>query len=438
MTGTSTVIRGATIIAPPAAPRPDATVVIRDGRIAEITTGPGTPASPGSPGSPAGDATVIDAAGQYLIPGLSDMHVHFHGDDRINRVLAALLLAHGVTSTLCMHGSASVLRLRAAIEAGQVPGPAITSAGPIQNDSELSFALGRRRARDQRRRGYDAIKVYNELSRPGFDGLCAAARELGMPVVGHIVRAVGSAGTLESGQSLIAHAEEFVYAHFGFDLRADDDGEAAKLDTAQLPRLAAAAQAAGLTLVATLQNFAAICGQAADAAAWLARPEMALMPAAITRRWRPGRNTYAARFNEPFHRRRLAEAMQFQSELVAAFHQAGVPVLTGTDALVAGSVHGASLHRELALLAAAGLPAADVLRAATSAAGDYLGTGTGRIEPGAPADLVLVSGDPSRDIAAARSVTGVAARGRWWPASDIWAEHATALAACPRQPAVAA
>ncbi len=428
VTGPPLVIRGATIIAPPAPPRPGATVVIRGDRIAEIVTGPADLPGP---------ATVIDGAGQYLIPGLTDMHVHFHRDDRVNRVLAALLLAHGVTTAFCMHGTASVLRLRAAIDAGQVAGPAVLSAGPIQNDSRLSFALGRRRARDQRRRGYDAIKVYNDLSRPGFDGLCSAARELGMPVVGHIVRAVGTAGTLESFQSLVAHAEEFVYAHFGFRLRTASNAEAAKLDRGELPRLAAAAQAAGLTLVATLQNFAAIQGQAADAARWLAQPEMALLPAVITRRWRPGRNTYAARFTEPFHQRRLAEAAQFQGELVAAFHQAGVPVLAGTDALVAGSVHGASLHRELALLAAAGLPAAAVLRAATGAAGDYLGTGAGRIEAGAPADLVLVPGDPSRDITAARTVTGVVARGRWRPAPEIWAEHAAALAACPGQLAAA-
>jgi cytosine/adenosine deaminase-related metal-dependent hydrolase len=419
--GGALVIRGATVIAPPAPPLPGATVVVRGGRISQVLAGPADLPGP---------ATVIDGAGQYLIPGLTDMHVHFHRDDRVNRVLAALLLAHGVTTAFCMHGTASVLRLRAAIDAGRVAGPAVLSAGPIQNDSQLTFALGRRRARDQRRRGYDAIKVYNDLARPGFDGLCSAARELGMPVVGHIVRAVGTAGTLASYQSLVAHAEEFVYAHFGFRLRTASSAEAARLDRGELPRLAGAARTAGLTLVATLQNFAAIQGQAADAAAWLGQPEMALLPAAVTRRWKPGRNTYAARFSKPFHQRRLAEAAQFQSELVAAFHQAGVPVLAGTDALVAGSVHGVSLHRELALLAAAGLPAAGVLHAATAAAGDYLGTGAGRIEPGAAADLVLVSGDPSRDITAARSVTGVLARGRWRPARDIWAEHAAALAAC--------
>ena len=98
---------------------------------------------------------------------------------------------------------------------------------------------------------------------------------------------------------------------------------------------------------------------------------------------------------------------------VSALYQAGVPIVVGTDANAApgspASVpHGESLHRELELLAEAGLSALDVLRAATEEPARYFGlAGRGRIEPGLRADLVLVDGDPLADIRASRSIRRV-------------------------------
>ena len=91
----------------------------------------------------------------------------------------------------------------------------------------------------------------------------------------------------------------------------------------------------------------------------------------------------------------------------------GLPILAGTDASAtpgspARVPHGASLHRELELLVEAGLPAADVLRAATAGPARYFGlAGRGAIEPGLRADLVLVDGDPLSDIRATRSIRRV-------------------------------
>ena len=422
MTSPPIVVRGVTVISPPRLLRRGFTVVVQGDRIMAVR--------PDDQVKLDGPVTVIDGCGRYLVPGLADMHVHFHRDDVVNRVLAALLLAHGITTVFCMKGFASVLRMRDAIESQQVIGPSILSTGSLQDDSSLTYSGGRRSARDQRRQGFDAIKVYNDLSREGFEGLCAEARKHGMPVVGHIVRSVGAEATLGSYQSLVAHAEEFVYTYFGFNLRAADERESGKLQLDRLQRLAERAKVSGLALVATLQNFFGIKSQAADIAAWMAQPEMLLLPTAATRGWQPRRNKYALSFSQPYHLRRLKEAADFQLLLVRAFHEAGVRVLAGTDALTTGSVHGVSLHRELSLLAAAGLPHQRVLEAATSSAAAYLGQDFGRIEEGARGDLVLVSGNPAQDVGHLMPVLGVVTRGRWLPSEVIWAEHAAALADC--------
>jgi hypothetical protein len=94
-------------------------------------------------------------------------------------------------------------------------------------------------------------------------------------------------------------------------------------------------------------------------------------------------------------------------EAMRAFH-GRTPILAGTDAPGPGVTHGASLHRELELMVLAGLTPVEALRAATSAPATTFGLGDrGRIAPGARADLLLVAGDPSADIAATRAIVRV-------------------------------
>jgi imidazolonepropionase-like amidohydrolase len=93
-------------------------------------------------------------------------------------------------------------------------------------------------------------------------------------------------------------------------------------------------------------------------------------------------------------------------------HEAGVPLLAGTDANIYAPLHGASVHRELLMLTQAGLTPEEALAAATSVPARHFGLhDRGRIAPGLRADLVLVEGDPTRDITATRSIAEVWRRG---------------------------
>jgi len=96
-------------------------------------------------------------------------------------------------------------------------------------------------------------------------------------------------------------------------------------------------------------------------------------------------------------------------ENVRKIHAAGGVVACGTDAS-----SGAATHRELELLAAAGIPPLDVIRIATYNSAVFLGKADqlGSIDAGKLADLVLLSKDPAADINNAKSIVFVMKGGR--------------------------
>ena len=91
--------------------------------------------------------------------------------------------------------------------------------------------------------------------------------------------------------------------------------------------------------------------------------------------------------------------------LTGAAHRAGVPMLLGTDYIVAG----ADVHRELEQLVAAGLSPAEALHAATVAPAAYVGRSNeyGAVAPGRAADLLLVDANPLEDIRNTRRIAAV-------------------------------
>ncbi|MDR7301596.1 amidohydrolase family protein [Haloactinomyces albus] len=98
-------------------------------------------------------------------------------------------------------------------------------------------------------------------------------------------------------------------------------------------------------------------------------------------------------------------------ESVVALHEAGVPVLVGTDASPlthGGIVHGASVHHEMQMLVDAGLSPTNALQAATRIpAEQFQLTDRGRIELGKRAEIVVVEGDPTTHIVDTLNLRGV-------------------------------
>jgi len=112
----------------------------------------------------------------------------------------------------------------------------------------------------------------------------------------------------------------------------------------------------------------------------------------------------------PFHTER--GAYEAAEKALRQLKAHAVPILAGTDAPNSGTTYGASLHRELLLIVQAGLAPIEALRSATSIpAAKFNLRDRGRIQPGLIADLVLVKGDPTKNIRATRAIERVWKKG---------------------------
>ncbi len=391
--------------------QPDMTVLIRDGKIKAIGRYGKIPI-------PAG-AQKVDARGKYLLPGLGDMHTHFSGNEPIDRALLNLHLVNGVTNVLSLGGSSEILKLREAISSGRISGPNFYTAGPSADDANLTRESGIRLVDEHKRLGYDVVKTYNRLSLEGYRGIMLRAKQINMPVVGHVVRAVGLEGTLGSGQHGIVHLEEYLYTYTPFRISKTEQIPFEVLNPASIPYLAQATAKAGVWVTPTLVTFEWVLAQTENSEAAISRQEARYIPQGLFQGlWDPKVNKYGRPLEQLGN---VKAAMEFQRRMVKPFHDAGVKLLLGTDAPIPAVVPGFGAHEELLNFVEAGLTPFQALETATVNPARYLGREKefGTIEIGKRADLILLEANPLEDIKNTKKLAGVIVRGRWFSKSDL-------------------
>ncbi len=412
---------------------PGRALLVQDGRVARIA-----PAA--ELVVPAG-AQLIEGRGRCVIPGLMDLHVHLYEEHDPEDLW--LYLAHGVTTVRSMHGGPYQLGLRARVRAGELAGPRILTTGPTT--ARLAVRTpeqARAVVAEQKAAGYDAIKMYGDgsdtMSRATYHALIVAAREAGIPVVGHAPRNLPFTAVLEERPSSIDHMEEIVYTDEGLGrvVRPYVDLQFGRRRFAQSPELLARVpdfaaelapeiadlarrvKAAGLAVTPTLITFATIQAITGEGySALRQKPELRWVDAVRLHEWSPENARFRSgswKEHLAFVARYLDANLALQMALTRAFHAEGVPILAGSDSPFDFVVPGAALHDELELLVRAGLSPLEALRAATLVPAGVLGLAdSGNVAEGLRADLVLIDGDPLRDIGAARRVEGLVLAGRW-------------------------
>jgi imidazolonepropionase-like amidohydrolase len=376
----------------------DQTVIVTNGKIVEV--GPATKVK-----VPAG-ATKIDARNKYLIPGLTDAHVHLQ-----TTVEFPLYIVNGVTTVYNLDGTPAHILWREEIAKGKLRGPTIFTTGPIffgPHKPETSVKM----VDEQAKLGYDGVKIYNGVSKEEFPFLIAEAKKNHMLLMGHVSRGTDFEATVAAGQS-IAHLEEYTYTFF--NPMHDDNNKHIVYDDSKIPEAVRLTVKSGVYVTPTLSTYATIVQQATALDEFLKNADLRYDAPWIRASLQPETNRYANRFNELSDQAQLRRSLEFQRKLVKALEDAGVPLLCGTDASDVGPVAGFGIHVELRELVSDGLTPYQALQTATVNPARYFGRSAdfGTIEAGKRADLVLLKGNPLQDIGQTRSIAGVMTRGHW-------------------------
>jgi imidazolonepropionase-like amidohydrolase len=353
--------------------------------------------------------TRIDGRNAFLMPALADLHAHVMRQEDLD-----LFLAAGVSTIQWLNADTEALRWRDQIRAGTIRGPAIAPCrGPINGirDSAAAAAAVRETAALR----FDCLKIYDGFSDSAYRILVEASRQRGIRALGHIPRQLTWQQMLLVRPAAVAHAEEFLYSPI--ESQADIDSIVAGMVRGRIG------------LITTLTNFDLIGRQLVELPELLRGSELPTYSPVHRRTWSPARNRYASRW-KPEMVIPLRRQLTFQRGLVRQLDSAGALILLGTDTGNNFVLPGRSVHDELLQLVLAGLTPARALRTATVNAAAFLGmTGQwGTVAVGARADLVLVGGDPLRDISNSRLILGMMQGGDWHPRHELdsWVERVRA------------
>ncbi len=388
-------------------------LVVRDGKFVEDT--------------PLDGASVIDASGKYVIPGLAEMHAHVPvprfdtGDSDYRKDVLFLWVANGVTLARSMMGHPSHLELREALHANEALGPALIVAGPsFSGGSARTVDAAIQRVGAQKAAGYDLLKIHPGLSRQVFQAVADTANADGIRFAGHVTAAVGLLASLDARQHTIDHLDGFIEtlvspevlrdrraSWFGADL-------IDHVDDGLIEPLMASLKASGAAVVPTETLLLNVAG---DLTELQARAEYAYLPESLRRSYSGAIEGSASAFTP----RSAAAFLALRKRLVAEAFRAGVPILLGSDSPQIFNVPGFSIHRELQAMVAAGLTPYQAISTGTTAPARFYDQDErwGSLAPGRSADLIVLREDPLADIANTRSIDAVMVRGRYLPRAEL-------------------
>ena len=411
--------------------QPDMTVVIAGKRIAKVS--PSARATP-----PTG--RVVDATGQYLIPGLWDMHTHVYFDGTAaagTDLILPLLLANGITGIRDMGSELdSILKARADVAAHRRPGPRLVVSGPMldgpKSPYKASIAIataedGRQAVDQLKARGVDFIKVQSLVPREAYFAIAAEARKVGLALDGHVPDAVRASEALTAGQRSFEHLIGIFEAS-----STTEDAYVAGQEKSPARFLATydpAREAACIRLLAAHPQVWQCPtlywerGQwLVDSIAWRQDPDLIYAGRSwVAQRW-PKAQTNIARTmdTEPLPVR--ARFVTHELALVQKLHAAHVGFLAGTDTPAGVDlIPGASLHLELQRFVASGFTPLEALQTATLNPAKFFRRQAdfGSVQAGRLADLVLLSANPLVDIANTQRIVGVLADGQYYSPQDL-------------------
>ena len=355
-------------------------------------------------------AEVIDGQGKYVIPGLSDMHMHIDHPD-----ILKVNLAYGVTTVMNYRGLPEHLILREKAAKNEIFSPTIYTTGdymegyPATMPGFLSFddpENARKSVLEQKAKGYDFIKIYRNVDTLMHKAICEEATKNDLVVVGHLSPDISLQQSLDAGQKVIAHTEELMYFF-------NNENDTTKIDD-----LIDLLGQYDVTYTPNLSIFRSLPLQVQNLDSINSQTHIKYLQPALFQSWRKEFN-YNHRRGEEWAKF-MWDRFEFLQEVTRRINMAGIQILASTDAPTSGSFPGLAVHDELKEFVRIGFTPYEALRTATIEPGKFIAKHLkdsvhfGLIKEGYRADLLLLEKNPLEDIDNTRSISGVVKNGDWY------------------------
>ena len=384
-------------------------------------------------------ATVVDAKGKYVLPGLWDMHAHAFSDRRLEW-LFPLLIANGVTGVRDLATGVSfdsIHMIRNKVKEGKLLGPrfgAVTHKvfNAAVNNAYPSIAApnpneARELVRLYKQQGMDFIKPYNQLSREVLLAIMDEAKLQGLPVGGHVPYAISAAEASDLGFISIEHNTDILVSCSGNEttLRQELDTLPRNLAIASAPRMEVEFKA-----IQTFDEKKAteLFKRFARNGTWMC-PTLVIPIRSvkttdelaqddrlkyIPKRFRDQWYTQMQQRNRSINLESGKLLLKKRIEIVGLMQRSGVNILAGTDFMNPYVYPGFSMHDELELLVQGGLSPLQALQAATINAAKFFHKESelGTVEQGKLADLIILDENPLEQITNTKKIYAVIVNGR--------------------------
>jgi imidazolonepropionase-like amidohydrolase len=410
---------------------PRHTVVVDGDRIVAMGPSARTPV-------PAG-ATRIDGAGKYLMPGLAEMHAHVVGGqnpnhEQINRDILFLYVANGITSIRAMLGQPNQLPLRERLVRNEILGPTMyVSAPSLNGNSAPNPDTAAKLVRAHKAAGYDFLKIHPGLSRDTYDAIVRTSNEIGLTWAGHVPAAVGLPHALAARQSTVDHLDGILEMSTPQAMQDRLRGGGVPfqelvdaIDPSRFPAIAQQMKAANVWNVPTMLIWENLYTQARtgeEMAQWAEMKYAARQQ--VANQVNQKRNMLQQQQGQGLTPENTAKFIALRSQALKALADAEAPLLMGTDSPQLFMVPGFALHRELGIVAAAGLTPAQIYASGSRNVARYVAEHLkqdgrfGTVAVGNRADLVLLDANPLASVANLTTRAGVMVRGRWVSREEI-------------------
>lgn len=380
------------------------------------------------------DIKTIDGSNKYLIPGLSDMHLHFWSDSTI----LGLYLANGVTTIRCASGKKEYLEWSEKLSKNQMAGPMLFVTTPLINDVSFIkqyipevFYNSLKNSKDVPQYageevflvsdftdieqsvlkflndGYCSLKPYSSLTQTEFKDLCIAAEKYNMNLSGHLPWQVPLDSAIAWGMDELMHLEEL---RFQFYKNAENGLSNAIIDTTGLDAIAKKLAENNISVTTTISLNQSFVDRNNDEGAYFGRPEMKfLYPKTF--------NFYKENNGHPNYSERELGLLK---QILVVLNKNNVNIVLGTDAQGMTDVHGFTVHDEIALLVEKGLTPFEALETATINAAKTMGQiDWGKIEENCRANLLILEKNPLENIDNTKSIFGVFKDGKYYSKDDL-------------------